>query len=152
MVVPGELDGAVAAEVHAGGAEGAGAQVEGAGDFVVSLGGLLDHMGNGVAGADPLAHHAVDALVRVEDDAAAVVGRALLGLIGDVHIAAGLGKELRKRFFDERKIHYFFIPFLFSCRIWVARYRPSITASGLGVQPATSTSTWTYLERGPATE
>jgi glycyl-tRNA synthetase beta chain len=52
-------------------------------------------------------------------------------------------------FFEKREIHYFICP-LFSSRILVASTRPSITASGFGVQPATSTSTWTYLLSGPA--
>ena len=74
----------------------------------------------------------------VVDDPAAVAGS---GFAGDnrIHIAAGLAEKLAYGLFNKRQIHYFFA--LFSLRIWVARARPSITASGLGAQPATSTST-----------
>ena len=106
-------------------------------------------VGDGAAGADTLTHVAVDAGLRVEDDASAVVRRRLTGDEG-VHVAARLAEELGYGFSDKREIHY--ICPLFSLSIWVARARPSMMASGLGAQPAISTSTWTYLLSGPQTE
>ena len=67
-----------------------------------------------------------------------------------VHGAARLTEELGDSFSDKREIHY--ICPLFCLSISVALTRPSMMASGLGAQPAMSTSTWTYLLRGAQTE
>ena len=90
-------------------------------------------------GADALTHVAVDTGFRVEDDAAAVVGGRLAGLEG-VHGAARLTEKLGDGFSHKREIHY--ICPLFCLSISVAFTSPSMMASGLGVQPATETSTW----------
>ena len=123
MVVPGELNGVGGAEIGAGGAEGAGAQVEGQGDLIALIvRQMLHRAGDGIAGADPLAHAAAQAAVRMVDDAAPVVGGGLAGDNG-VHGAAALGEELVQRFFHKRKIHYFICPlfsFLWIGVAWVA--------------------------------
>ena len=60
---------------------------------------------DGLAGADALAHVAVDALIRVEDDAAAVIGFGRSGRKG-IGVGARLREELGQGFFDIREIHY----------------------------------------------
>ena len=111
MIVGRQLDGAVVAEVGAVAAEGAGAEVEAAGDLLTALNGDGDGLDR-AAGADALAHAAVDALFGVENDPPAVAGRGLAGYKG-VHLAACLGKQAGNSFFQERKIHLFLPPFLF---------------------------------------
>ena len=124
VVVARQLDRLFMAEIGAVAAEGAGAEVEDAGDLLAALDG--DGLGlDRAAGAHALAHAAVDALFGVEDDPAAIAGRGLAGHEG-VHFAARLGKQAFDGFFYKRKIHYF-CP-LFSLRIWVASARPSMTA------------------------
>ena len=65
--------------------------------------------------------------------------------------AAAFAEKLADGLFNKGKIHYFILP-LFSFSIFAARARPSIMASGLGVQPAMETSMGTYLSSGPTTE
>ena len=150
VIVLSELNGVTGAEVGTVAAEGAGTKVEAECDlFALIIGKLLDGTGDCAAGADTLTHAAGDAAVGMIDDAAAVLG-CCLNRDERIHVAAGFGEQLLYGFFNKRKIHYIFS--LFSLSIWVARARPSMTASGLGAQPATATSTCTYFDRGPAME
>lgn len=105
MIIVAQLDGAVGAEAGAVRAEGAGAEIELAGDPLALFTGF-GGVGDRLAGADTLAHVAADALVRMEDDSAAVIrlGRTRRRRKGD---GAGLGEELGQSFFHKREIHYF---------------------------------------------
>ena len=109
-------------------AEGAGAEIEAAGDLRSALDGDGDGLDR-AAGADALAHAAVDALVGVEDDPSAIARRGLAGLKG-VHFTACLGEQAGDSFFQERKIHLFLPPFLFED---LGRERQSVD-DGLGTR------------------
>ena len=97
-----------AAEIGAGCAESAGAEVKGQRDLIaLTVLALFYRPGDRAAGADALAHAAADALIGTVSDAPTVILRGF-ARHGGVHIAAGFTEELRYRFSRKREIHYIF--------------------------------------------
>ena len=149
VVILRHLDRAFFTEIRAGSAECAGSKIKTPCD-ILSAFHFHRRTGNGVGRTDFNAHAAVHTGFGIERDPSSVFSKTFRsGIRKDLR--AGRSEKIRQGCFQIRE-HHLCIASLFFFRIRAAVYSPSMMASGLGVQPATATSTCTKFSTGASTE